>query len=102
MHFEPMIASGPFLTSEVVVILFLVVILGPALGVAHLVFSIRGFAKRHQSQGVLCLMGGGLFVIPLWVFGRKDGYTAVGALALVCLVCGTGWLIGFLKKRVVK
>lgn len=102
MHFDPIYASGPFLTGEVVVILFLVLILGPVLGLAHLVFSIRSFAKRRIVPGVLCLMASGLFVIPVWIFGRTDGYTGVTALAIVSLVCGVGWLIGFSAKPFVK
>lgn len=102
MHFYPILASGPYLTGEVVAILFLVVILGPVLGVAHLVFSIIGFTKRRIVRGALCLIASGLFVIPLWVLGQKDGYTAVAALAVVSLLCGTGWMVGFLKKRFAK
>ncbi len=102
MHFDPIFASGPFLTGEVAVILFLVLILGPILGLAHLVFSIRSFTKRRIVLGVLCLMTSGLFVIPIWVFGRTDGYTGVTALAVVSLVCGAGWLASFLTKRFVK
>ena len=102
MHFDPIFASGPYLTGEAVFILFLVVLLGPALGVAHLVISIRGFAKRRTIRGILCLMAGGLFVIPVWIFSRTDGDTAFAALAVGSLLCGAGWLFVFLKKRFVK
>ena len=102
MHFDPILASGPYLTGEVVAILFLVAILGPALGVAHLVFSIIGFTKRRIVRGVLCLIASSLFVIPLWVLGRKDGYTAVAALAVVALICGAGWIAAVLKRPFVK
>jgi len=69
------------------------------LGLAHLVYSIISFVRRRVVVGVLSLVGGSLFVIPIYVFLQKDGYTAVAALAVVTVICGAGWLIGMFMKR---
>ena len=100
MEYHAMLASGPFLTPEVVAGL-LAGFGSPVLALVLLVVSIVLLTEKIRGWGFLCLVLCPIFLIPLWGFRTcsDDILMYFGYSCILAVVVSLVYAIGFFIYR---